>query len=173
MASALPRWAWISRPPTWVQLMASMVAAVTPTARRGQADGERGLRLAERRAPRGLLGPPESAHPGARPDRARPEAQSAARRHDPVHPRASAKVSGPLSDFAKNMVNAPGHLVTTAESVGFYHHSVIFVSLIVSDAGRLCKRYRPESASNLAGTCPPLCWFRCLSPMLGQSPTAG
>ena len=28
--------------------------------------------------PRGLLGPPEPAHPGARPDRARPEVQSAA-----------------------------------------------------------------------------------------------
>ena len=41
--------------------------------------------------------------------------------------------------------------VTPAEIVGCCHHCVILMSLTVSDAGRLCKRYRPESPANLAG----------------------
>ena len=98
------------------------------------------------------------------------------RRHGPVHPRASAKVVvAKCARFRQlNMINAPGHLVTTAEIVGRCHHYVIPMSLTAPDARAAPpERYRPESSSNLACARPPLCWFRCLSLMLGQSPTGG
>ena len=93
------------------------------------------------------------------------------RRHGPGSPSGIGQ-GLPRPIWPVNILNAPGHLVTPAEVIGCCHRYVIPVSLTVSDAGRLCREYRPESPSDLP-TRPSLCWFRCLSPMLGQSPTAG
>jgi len=62
--------------------------------------------------------------------------------------------------------------VTATKIVARSYRCVILASLNVSDEGRFGMEYRRESRPIWSAS-PPLCWFRCLSPMLGQSPTAG
>ncbi len=136
--------------------------------RRGQAP-ETMQKLASSRTPAG------SAACGyrRRPEYQQPKLSLRLRHHDPVHPRATAEVSPYISDFAKKHGICPGHLATTAEIVERCYHCVIPMSLTALDAGRPCQRYCPESLSTFGLRTASLCWFRCLSPMLGQSPTAG
>ena len=90
------------------------------------------------------------------------------RRHGLARRQASATmVDGVWPVSPSSMHMPPGRPVTPAEIVGRCHHCVTSISLTVSDAADLCKRYGPESrptwprSIRFAGSwCLPICWGR-------------
>jgi hypothetical protein len=119
---------------------------------------------------RGLPGAAGQAKPILReagPDRARPEAQSAARLSRFRSPSGVGRVSQAIWPFwPQKITNAPEYGAASAEVFTGCHHCVIAISLTVSDAGGLGKGYRAESPNKLtrvpvrfggSGLCP-LCW---------------
>ena len=130
------------------------------------------------RGPLALAGPPAFA-----PDPGLAGLGPELRRHGLARPQASARpVCGVCPVSPSSMHMPPGHPVTPAKIFGGCHHCVIAISLTVSDAADLCKRYDPESrptwprSIRFAGSwCLPICWGGPdggLMPSTAAKPTA-
>ena len=130
------------------------------------------------RGPLALVGPPAFA-----PDPGLAGLGPELRRHGLARPQASARlVCGVCPVSPSSMHMPPGHPVTPAKIFGGCHHCVIAISLTVSDAADLCKRYDPESrptwprSIRFAGSwCLPICWGGPdggLMPSTAAKPTA-
>jgi hypothetical protein len=90
------------------------------------------------------------------------------RRHGLARRQASANMAGGVRPVSPSSMHVPpGCPVTPAGIIGRCHHCVIPISLTVSDATDLGKRYSPESrptcprSIRFAGSwCLPICWGR-------------